>query len=144
MKKLIIISFLLLVGSYGFSQESDSLLIFDAEWFVEDDEFIQLEYGSVENNFIGGRKGFGSILLNNLVYPEDTKKEGVGGTVYYVLEIDTNGFVSRFSLLRAVYPSIDKEVESKIYLTNQKWKPMFIENKRVKYSITESIKFGYK
>ena len=101
----------------------------------------EIPWGTVKENFIGGQSEFYNVFNTKVKYPESLKKDGVVGTVYFEIEIDTTGNISNFKILRGVAPLMDKEVEEKIYLTNDKWKPLMIEGKKSKYKLTEKVYF---
>lgn len=136
MKKLIIISFLLLTGLNGIGQSKDSIPLFETE--------CNLDYGfvsSVDSQFIGGKREYDSFISMNIKYPEEAKKERIGGRVFVTMDIDTNGLVKNINILRGKHPILNKEVNRVLYTTNGKWKPFFSNGKKVDYQVTDMINF---
>lgn len=109
-------------------------------WNIEKDT-TEISYGSVKDNFIGGTPEFHNVFRNKLEYPDSLKKEGVFGIVFFEIEIDTLGYISNFKILRGVAKKMDEEVQKKIYLTNGKWKPLIIKNRKVPYKVFETVYF---
>ena len=100
-----------------------------------------LPWGSVEDNFIGGRSEYYNVFLTKMKYPESLQKDKIIGTVFFEIEIDTNGIIVNFKIVRSLHPLLDKEVEDKIYLTNGKWKPLLVNEKKVNYRLIEKATF---
>lgn len=98
-------------------------------------------WGSVEDNFIGGRSEYSNVFLTKIEYPDSLLEEQKTGTVYFRIEIDTSGSIINFEKVRGVHPLMDKEVEDKIYLTNGMWKPLLVEGKKVNYQVVEKVYF---
>lgn len=101
----------------------------------------QIPLGSIEDNFIGGRIGYHNVFLNYVDYPKVLKKDGIVGTVYYMVQIDTSGCITDLEILRGVSPLMDAEVQKEIYITEGHWKPLWREERKVNYRIVERVYF---
>jgi hypothetical protein len=105
------------------------------------DQTTNTNFGTIEDNFIGGRSEFVNIFFSKVEYPEELKAEKLSKTVYFRIEIDTTGLIVNFKIVRGGHPLMDKEVEEKIYLTNGKWKPMSKDGEMINYFINEKVYF---
>ncbi len=97
--------------------------------------------GTIEECFIGGNTEFYNIFHSKLKYPESLRREKVTGIVFYEIEIDTTGHILWVKILRGVTPLMDQEVESKIWLTDGKWKPFLDNGMKVNYRIIDKVYF---
>lgn len=59
--------------------------------------------------FPGGPLALRKFLADNLVYPEEAKKQGLYGRVFVGFVIEPTGQVSNFRLLQGVHPLLDNE-----------------------------------
>jgi protein TonB len=101
----------------------------------------ELPFGSIEENFIGGKLEFTKVFRNNIEYPDSLKKQKIFGLVFYEFEIDTAGHIIDVKILRGVHPFLDEQVRSAIYVTNGRWKPMIINEKATNYRISNNFYF---
>lgn len=101
-------------------------------------------FGTIEDNFIGGRSEYFNVFYNKIEYPKVLKAEKITGSVFFEIEIDTNGSIINFKIVKGVHPLMDKEVENKIYLTNGKWIPLVVDEKKVNYKIIKSVYFEFR
>lgn len=104
-------------------------------------QVIEEKYGSIESNFKGGKSEFFSVFIRKLEYPKELKVKKITGNIYYELEIDTMGNISNFKIIRALDPILEKEIKSKIYLTNGMWIPMVNNGVKINYRIIDKVYF---
>ncbi len=60
-------------------------------------------------SYKGGVKALSEYLQQNLVYPEQAKKEGIRGNVIIEFTVKKDGSITDIEIKRAVEPAIDKE-----------------------------------
>lgn len=70
----------------------------------------------------GGMEGWNAYLSENLVYPEQARKEGVEGTVIVVFVINKDGSISDVDILRGVGGGCDEE-SVRVVEQSPAWEP---------------------
>jgi hypothetical protein len=128
LRNIIIISSFLLITLNGFGQESKEIT-----------DTSKIHFGTLEDNFIGGRNSYYNTL--KIEYPYHRRKEGVVGNVWFEIEVDTNSQIINFKIIRGVVDWMDKEVEEKIYLTNGHWKSPIVEGEKVNFIYRNKVYF---
>ena len=119
---------LFIFSAYSFCQ-NDSSLIIDAEsirCFVQPDSLPQI---------IGGLDS----LQNRLQYPIPALEEGIEGTVYISITIDTLGIPSSPNILKGLGFGCDEE--AKRLLMTSKYLPAMIRDKKIKTQFMIPVKF---
>lgn len=91
-------------------------------------------------SYKGGFKALFEYLEQNLVYPEQAKKEGIQGTVYIKFTVNKDGSITDIEIKRAVEPAIDKEAV-RLVKGMPNWKPGKNQGKPVRSKYTLPIKF---
>jgi hypothetical protein len=121
----------------------DSISIYEKDWLNS----LGLNHstiGTVEDNFNGGWSEYQKVFLNKIEYPKQLNVDKSNGGVLFEIEIGTIGKIVNFKIINSNSPSLDKEIESKIYLTDGKWKTEFYENEKTNYFILGIIDFESK
>lgn len=80
--------------------------------------------------------------MSKVRFPHDSlvTKEN-NGTVYYEIEVDTQGRIVDFQVIISVNAVLDNEVRTKLQLTDGMWKPMFIDGRASNYKIRDKVYF---
>ncbi|MCQ2193014.1 MAG: TonB family protein [Paludibacteraceae bacterium] len=107
--------------------------------YVENDDFV---YTKVEEkaSYKGGLKAMKEYLEQNLVYPEQAKKEGKQGTVFLIITVNKDGSITDIEIVRPVDPAIDIEAV-RLVKGMPNWVPGKIQGKPVRSKYTLPIKF---
>ena len=81
-------------------------------------------YAIVEDsaNYPGGFNELIKWLQANIQYPDDCKKEKIGGRVITKFLIDKDGSIKEAKILRGIHPSLDQEA-LRVINTMPKWNP---------------------
>ena len=98
-------------------------------------------YGKIDENFKVGKKEYSKVFKNKIIYPEQLKEKKITGNVYFEIEIDTIGNISKFTILKGINSLMDGEVEKKIFLTNGRWIPLIKNEKKVNFTISDNVYF---
>jgi outer membrane biosynthesis protein TonB len=101
----------------------------------------EIPQGMIESHFIGGNYNFYNVFKSKIIYPQRLKEENILGSVYYELLIDTIGYIKNVKIIKSPHPLFSEEVTAKIKLTNGLWKPYYIDGKKSKYYIRETVYF---
>lgn len=82
-------------------------------------------YSIVEKmpEYIGGEQVLMRFLADNLIYPEEAKKNKVNGKVFVEFTVDRDGSISDIKIIRGIGSGCDEEVMRVIALTSGMWKP---------------------
>lgn len=96
---------------------------------------------TVEDKYNGGRAAFYNDFNSQLKYPPKLKSEQIFGIVYFELIIDTLGNVSNVEIIKGVHPLFEKEIKSKIRLTNGNWTPEIVNGEKNNYKVSEHVYF---
>ena len=89
----------------------------------------------------GGMDALKQLLVDNVKYPEQAKKDNVEGKVYVTFIVDENGNVQDEKIARGVNPELDAEALRVVRLMPQ-WTPGKEDGKTVKVSFTLPIQFA--
>ena len=76
----------------------------------------------------------------NVVYPEDAKKEGIEGRVYISFIVEKDGSITHVMVARSVHPLLDEE-GVRVMSMMPKWSPALLEGKPVRFMMTYPITF---
>lgn len=108
---------------------------------VVEEEEIPLAIVEEKPKFRGGEATeFTKWVYDNIVYPEIAKENGVQGRVMLQFTIETDGRVSKVTVLRGVDSSLDKEAV-RVVSSSPKWTPGKQRNKPVRVRYTFPIIF---
>ena len=111
------------------------------EEVVVEEEEIPLAIVEEKPKFRGGEATeFTKWVYDNIVYPEIAKENGVQGRVMLQFTIETDGRVSKVTVLRGVDSSLDKEAV-RVVSSSPKWTPGKQRNKPVRVRYTFPIIF---
>lgn len=96
----------------------------------------------VENQpeFNGGHEKLVDYLSDNLVYPEDARRQGIEGTVYVRFTIQKDGSVADAELLKGIDRKCDAEA-LRVVKSSPPWEPGTQNGKIVKVQMVLPIKF---
>ena len=102
-------------------------------------------YDQVEQmpEFPGGMPAMIEFLQTNLKYPEDAKKQNVGGRVMVMFVVETDGSLSNVRVAKKVFPSLDAEAVRAVK-SMPKWKPGKEKGKPVRVNFTLPVVFSIK
>jgi TonB family protein len=89
----------------------------------------------------GGQEALFQFVKDNIVFPEEAKKNGVQGKVFVSFVIDEFGAVTESRITRSVNPVLDKEA-LRVVKQMSEWVPGKKEGKPVKVSMTLPIMFA--
>lgn len=86
--------------------------------------------------FPGGERALHRYLQNNIVYPQEARRNGIEGTVYVEFLVDTDGTVKNVKIVREPGAGTGREA-MRVVSQMPKWKPGRQNNQNVKvlYSI---------
>lgn len=73
-------------------------------------------------DFIGGLDQFAIYVSKHVVYPPQLKNTKIGGTIFVVFEIDTNGVVDTARVIKGLNAYLDAEAV-RVIKASPKWKP---------------------
>lgn len=90
--------------------------------------------------FPGGIQALSSFIANNVRYPSDAEKDGIGGKVIVRFVVNSKGKVVDPEIVQSVYPSLDKEALRVISLL-PKWEPGKQGGKNVNVKFALPISF---
>lgn len=85
--------------------------------------------------------GYVKEFANKIHCPDSLNRKENSGTVLFTVTIDTLGNVSGFECLRSPHQVFCEEVGTKTLLTNGRWTPMVINDRRHPYTVTSYAKF---
>jgi TonB family protein len=85
-------------------------------------------------------EGFGEYLAENIIYPEEAKKNSITGKVYVQFTVNTKGEVADVTVIRGVSPSLDKEAV-RVVASSPLWEPGKQKGKPVDVRFTCPIEF---
>lgn len=89
----------------------------------------------------GGEAALKKLLVENIKYPDQAKKDGVQGKVYVSFVVDENGSVQDAKVIRGVNSELDAEALRVVKLL-EKWTPGKEKGKAVKVQFTVPINFA--
>ncbi len=84
----------------------------------------------IQPEFSGGQKKLLEFIFQNMIYPEQARKNNVQGKVYVKFVITAEGEVVNPVILRGITPELDAEA-LRIVKKFPRWKPAKIRNKTV-------------
>lgn len=97
-------------------------------------------YQETKPSYPGGDEAIFRLLSERIVYPEEAKKEGVGGRVYVSFVVDTLGNVMDVHVERGLMQDIDDECVRVVRMLNG-WEPGTQKGKKVKVQYRIPITF---
>lgn len=130
MKTTLLIALLFLMA--GFSSQAQEQQKKQGDVYIIADEMPE---------YPGGMDALKQLLVENVKYPEQAKKDKVEGKVYVSFIVDENGVVKDAKVIRGVNPELDAEALRVINLM-QKWTPGKDDGKPVKVAFTLPIQFA--
>jgi Ca-activated chloride channel homolog len=106
-------------------------------------EEIALDYEGNNNpseivvppEFRGGEKAMEEFIRRNLIYPAESAKNNISGTVIVEFTVDTDGSVNDIRILYSLDKYTDQEVARVVNLMKGMWKPAECNGKKVKASV---------
>ena len=119
-------------SSIKISQSNDFAVNSIIEYLDEPEEIATIDFAVVEVKpvFPGGDSDLLRFISTNLNYPENSKANGIHGTVYVTFIIDKKGKVTEVAIAKGVHPSIDNEALRVIKMLPD-WKPGMQRGKSV-------------
>jgi TonB family protein len=79
-------------------------------WTQEKIEINKVYYNVDEMpEFPGGKDALAKFIAENIVYPEDAKKEKIQGKVFVSFTVDKNGEVKDAEIARGIHDLLDEE-----------------------------------
>ena len=99
-----------------------------------------LIYVDLEASFPGGHAAMIEYIRKNMRYPQDAKEKGIQGKCIVKLLIKADGSIGNVTVMRGVYPSIDKEA-IRLIERMPNWIPAQIDGKNVNSYYNLPIKF---
>ena len=102
----------------------------------------QKVYDMVEEmpEYPGGMEALMKYLTTNVKYPKDAVKQKIQGRVMVTFIVDTDGSITDVKVVKAVFPSIDKE-SVRVVKNMPKWKPGKKDGRPVKVKYTLPLAF---
>ena len=91
--------------------------------------------------FPGGIEASKKYIAENLIYPEEAKRQGICGRVLVVTGIDRDGTVKVLGIEKSVHPLLDEEAK-RVISSMPKWKPGIKDGKPMRLKITIPVNFG--
>ena len=91
--------------------------------------------------FPGGIEASKKYIAENLIYPEEAKRQGIRGRVLVVTGIDRDGTVKVLGIEKSVHPLLDEEAK-RVISSMPKWKPGIKDGKPMRLKITIPVNFG--
>lgn len=95
----------------------------------------------VQPSFRGGNKAVMEYLRQNVVYPEQARKDSVEGRVVVSFVIEKDGSITKPAVVRSLHPLLDAEA-LRVVVAMPKWSPGMTMGKRVavKYNLPVTFK----
>ena len=93
--------------------------------------------------FPGGEAARFKYMMENVIYPETAKEQGIQGTVYVSFIVEKDGSITNTKVKRGVEKSLDKEA-LRVVSTMPKWSPGTQEGKSVRVQFNMPISFKLK
>jgi periplasmic protein TonB len=129
-KKLILLASLLLV------------LVSYPGWAQEKNENDKVYYNVDQMpEFPGGKDALTKFIAENIVYPDDAKKDGVQGKVFVSFTVDKKGEVKNAEIARGVHTLLDNEAV-RVIDELPAWKPGKQDGNVVDVRFTMPIQFA--
>ena len=91
--------------------------------------------------FPGGMPALIEFLQTNIKYPNDAKKQNVGGRVMVMFVVEPDGSISNVRVARKVFPSLDSEAV-RVVKSMPKWKPGKEKGRAVRVNFTLPVVFN--
>jgi TonB family protein len=86
------------------------------------------------------QENLNSYISKNTRYPEEAKKQNIGGIVHVKFTIEKDGSISNIKIIKGVDPLLDEEV-IRVIENMPKWKPGKHNGKAVRVNFTMPITF---
>ena len=122
-------------------------LLFPASLLAQEKEQVKKGdvYFKVDEmpKFPGGMEKMKSYIVDQLVYPPESKKNEIQGKVFISFVVDTDGSVVDAKVVRGVDPILDKEA-LRVISELPKWTPGKDKGKLVKVGYTVPVQFALK
>jgi TonB family protein len=87
----------------------------------------------------GGVKAFRKFIAENLVYPEEAKKNKVEGTVLLKIRVDDNGHVTEASVIKGIGHGCDEEALRLVKML----KYGKVKNRGVRLTVSKKVKIRF-
>jgi protein TonB len=94
----------------------------------------------VQPEFPGGEHARQKFLADNIIYPENAKKNNIQGIVFVTFIVETDGSLSNIKILKGIGAGCDEEVQRVISIM-PKWKPGKQKGKEVRVKLNLPVKF---
>ena len=94
-----------------------------------------------EGTYPVGYKSMIKFLMENLSYPDSSKKGRIEGTVKVSFCIDTTGKVTDIKILQGINNEIDNEV-IRVFKLLPDWEPIIIAGRKEKINLKLPIRFN--
>jgi TonB family protein len=95
----------------------------------------------VRPEFPGGDEELSKVISQKMVYPEEARQNGIYGRVYVQFVITEDGNMDGVRVIRGVAPVLDEAAIQIIKSINTKWKPGYIDGKKVRVAYGVPINF---
>jgi periplasmic protein TonB len=90
--------------------------------------------------FSGGNEALTKFIIKNLRYPKSAIIQKIEGLIYIEILIESDGRISRSTLLNQLNPELEKEA-IRIIEKMPKWIPAIKNNQKIRSSIILPIRF---
>ena len=105
----------------------------------------QQPFGSVEECFISGRKGYSTAFRSKVRWPHDSLMTNKNlGHVFFDVELDTLGRIVDFMVIHSPNPLLDQEVRTELLATQGMWKPLVVDGRMSPCIEREHVHFEFR
>jgi TonB family protein len=147
MKKIISISFLLLVGGSGFGQTKSKGTIkagsINLEYIFLNEEREEIIWTTEHMDlaeFYDGRDSLEKFIYSNIKYPKQAIKDSLEGTVMYYFTINEQGQIEDIDLVKGIRNDLNEQCYNMLKKMPT-WKPAKVDFKPVAMKFMIPIKF---
>ncbi len=95
----------------------------------------------IKPEYFGGYDSLMTFLQQNLIYPEEARKQKIVGTVYIEFFVKQDGSLDQFVVKRGVNTLLENEAIRLIKLTNGNWNSGIQNGKKAKSLMIVPVKF---
>lgn len=91
--------------------------------------------------FIGGRSRYDRFINDNLIYPKESKSEGIEGRQFVIITLSENGHIIESKIYRSITPEIDNEALRLISELPEEWLPAVHNNRNISVTFALPVLF---
>lgn len=133
---------LLLISASAYSQTNDFDTTRSSEAAINTGVY-ELPKVDVQPQFPGGEGAMMKFLAKYMRYPEESRDNGIQGTVVTKFVVNTQGKIEDVSVVRGVAPDLDEEAIRVVKLMPN-WSPGSMKGEKVKVLYHLPVKFVQK